>query len=52
MQYLVLFQVILRIFTEASGYLAPNIIRVGQNRVLCGLFVGKMFLRDIIIDKI
>ena len=37
----ILFQVNLRIFTEASGYLVPNIIRFGQNRVLWGLFVGK-----------
>ena len=32
---------ILRIFTEASEYLVPNIIIFDQNRVLWGLFVGK-----------
>ena len=39
--YAILFQVILRIFTEASGYLVPNMIRFDQNRVLWGLFGGK-----------
>ena len=38
--YAILFQEILRIFTVASGYLVPNMIRFGQNRVLWGLFVG------------
>ena len=36
-----LFHIIQRIFTEASGYLVLNIITFGQNRVLWGLFVGK-----------
>ena len=39
--YAILFQVIERIFIEASGYLVPNMITFGQNRVLWGLFVGK-----------
>ena len=34
----ILFQLVLRIFTKASGYLVPNMIRFDQNRVLRGLF--------------
>ena len=39
--YAMLYEVILRIFTQASGYLVPNIIRFGLNRVLWGLFGGE-----------
>ena len=32
--------VIILIFTEASGYLVPNLFRFDQNRILWGLFGG------------
>ena len=40
------------IFTEASGYLVPNLIRIDQNRISYGAcLVGKMFLLDSIDGK-
>jgi len=39
--YAIFFWVIIRIFTEASGYLVSNLIRFYQNGVLWGLFGGK-----------
>ena len=39
--YALLIQVILRIFTEVSWSLVPNITRFGQNRILWGVFGGK-----------
>ena len=36
LSYAILFQVISRIFTEASEYLVPNILRFDQNRVFMG----------------
>ena len=37
----VFFSVIVNFFTEASGYLVPNLVRFDQNRVLWSLFGGE-----------
>ena len=37
----VFIKVIMCIFTEASGYLVPNLVRIDQNRIFWGLLGGK-----------